>query len=253
MELNLLQGLVVEFAHLFALDSSELGRISNVTHTIDTGDNKPVCQLPRRVPFSLRGKVCQLIDEMLKQGIIVPSSSPWANPIVLVAKRDSTTRFCVDYRKLNAITKPDVFPLPCIDDSLDLLCSTQYSTSLDLASGYWQVGMDEESQEKTAFTTHTRLYKFIVMPFGLCNAPATFQRLMESVLSGLTCEKCLVYLDDVLVRGHTFQEHLSNLREVFTWLAKYKLIRREVDFLGYVVSGNGISVDERKLQLLPNT
>ena len=183
-----------------------------------------VSLLPQRVPFSLRGKVCQHIDEMLKQGVIVPLSSPWASPMVLVAKKDGKTRFCVDYRKLNAVTKPDVFPLPCIDDSLDLLCSTQYFISLDLASGYWQVGMDEESQEKRAFTTRTGLYKFTVMPFGLCNAPVTFQRLMESVLSGLACEKCLVYLDDdVLVIGDTFQEHLSNLMEIFWWLAKADL------------------------------
>ena len=255
-ELDQLQKLVVEFVDLFAMDTSELSRTSIVTHKINTGDNKPVRQLPRRVPFSLRGKVCQLIDDMLKQGVIVPSSSPWASPIVLVAKKDGTTRFCVDYRKLNAITKPDVFPLPRIDDSLDLLCGTQYFTSLDLASGYWQVGMDKESQEKTAFTTHNGLYEFTVMPFGLCNAPATFQRLMESVLSGLAREKCLVYLDDVLVIGSTFQEHLKNLREVFTRLAKAglklkpskcKLIRKELDFLGYVVSRNGISVDPKKV------
>ena len=135
VELDQLRGMVVEFTELFALATSELGRTSIVTYTIDTGDAKPVRQLPRRIPFSLRGKVCQLIDEMLKQGVVVPSSSPWASPIVLVAKKDGTTRFCVDYRKLNAITKSDVFPLPRIDDSLDLLCGTQYFTSLDLASG----------------------------------------------------------------------------------------------------------------------
>lgn len=255
-ELDELQGLVVEFASLFALDATELGRTSIVTHTINTGDCPPVRQPPRRVPFSLRGKVCQLIDNMLKQGVIVPSSSPWASPIVLVAKQDGSTRFCVDYRKLNAVTKLDVFPLPRIDDSLDLLAGTQYFTSLDLASGYWQVGMHEDSQEKTAFTTHAGLYEFTVMPFGLCNAPATFQRLMESVLSGLARKKCLVYLDDILVIGRTFEEHLSNLREVFTRLtraglklkpSKCKLARGEVDFLGYVVSRNGISADPKKV------
>ena len=127
----------------------------------------------------------QLVNEMLEQGVIVPSSSPWASPIVLLEKKDGSTRFCVDYRKLNAITKLDVFPLPRIDDSLNLLCGTKYFSSLDQASGYWQVGMAPTSQEKTLFTTHTGLYEFRVMPFGFCNAPATFQRLMENILAGL--------------------------------------------------------------------
>ena len=162
-------GLVNEYLDLFALSSTELGRTTVVEHSIDTTDHLPVKQPPRRVPFALRGKVVQLMDEMLAQGVITPSSSPWASPIVLVAKKDGSTRFCVDYRKLNAITKLDVFPLPRIDESLDLLSGTEYFSSLDLASGYWQVGMEPAAREKTAFTTHSGLYEFQVMPFGLCN------------------------------------------------------------------------------------
>ena len=223
-----------------------------MVHEINTGDHRLVRQPPRRVPFSLRGKVVQPIDEMLDQGVIVPSSSPWASPILLVAK-DRSMRFCVDYPKLNAITKLDVYPLPWIDDSLDLLANSRYFTSLDLASGYWQVGMDPASQEKTEFITYAGLYEFTVMPFGLCNALATFQCLMENVLAGLAREKCIVYLDDVLVIGQTFQEHLCNLREVFTrlsraglWLKplKCKLMQRKVEFLGYVVSADGVSAAE---------
>ena len=252
-----LVSLVTEFADLFALDSCELGRTSLVTHRIDTGDSPPIKQPPRRLPFALRHHMCQLTEEMLARGVIAPSSSPWASPVVLVAKRDGSTRFCVDYRRLNAVTKQDVFPLPRIDDSLDLLAGTRYFSSLDLASGYWQVGMDPNSQEKTAFTTHAGLYEFTVMPFGLCNAPATFQRLMEGVLVGLAREKCLIYLDDVLVIGQTFSEHLSNLREVFNRLttaglklkpAKCRLGREEVAFLGYVVSADGISADPGKVR-----
>ena len=249
--------MLAEFSDLFAMDNSELGRTSLVTHHIQTGDSLPIWQPPRRVPFALREHVYKLVDEMLAQGVVTPSSSPWASPIVLVAKRDGSTRFSVDYHRLNAVTKQDVFPLPRIDDSLDLLAGTRYFSSLDLASGYWQVGMDPESQEKTAFTTHAGLYEFTVMPFGLCNAPATFQRLMEGVLSGLAREKCMIYLDDVLVVGRTFTEHLSNLREVFNRLesaglklkpAKCRLVRKQVLFLGYVVSADGIAADSEKVR-----
>lgn len=112
-----------------------------------------------------------MVDKMVHQGVVQPSKSPWASPIVLVAKKDGTTRFCVDYRRLNAVTKMDVFPLPRIDDSLDLLARSKYFTALDLASGYWQVAMEERSRERTAFVTHSGLFEFLVMPFGLCNAP----------------------------------------------------------------------------------
>ena len=211
---------------------------------------------PRRTPFALRKKIEEMIQEMLERGVVTYSHSPWASPVVLVAKKDGTTQFCVDYRRLNSITRMDTFPLPRIDDSLDLLANTAYFTTLDLMSGYWQVGMDPESQPKTAFCSHSGLYEFTVMPFGLCNAPATFQRLMETVLAGLARDKCLVYLDDILVMGKNFEEHLSNLREVFGRLrkaglrlkpGKCHLAKREVAYLGYRVSNRGIIADSSKV------
>ena len=210
-----LKEMVLEYADMFALNPSELGTTDMVQHVIDTGDNHPVRQPPRCIPFALRGKVEEMVDDMLQHGIVKPSKSPWASPIVLVAKQDGATRFCVDYCRLNAVTKMDVFPLPRINDSLTLLAHCKYFTTLDLATGYWQVEMDPVSQEKTAFCTHSGLYEFTVMPFGLCNAPATFQRLMESVLAGLARDTCLVYIDDILVLGRTFEEHLQNLEKVF--------------------------------------
>ena len=126
--------------------------------------------------------VRQHVEEMLQHGVVRPSTSPWAAPIVLVRKKDGTTRFCVDYRKLNDVTRKDAYPLPRIDDTLDALAGAQVFTTLDLASGYWQVEMDAADREKTAFTTRHGLFEFQVMPFGLCNAPGTFQRLMEFVL-----------------------------------------------------------------------
>ena len=130
-----LQNLVLEFADIFALDESELSSTDLVTHVIDTGDTVPVKQHPRRIPFALRDRVDQLVKEMLDQGVVTPSKSPWASPVVLVAKKDGSTRFCVDYRRINSVTKTDVFPLPPVDDSLDQLSNSQYFTTLDLAAG----------------------------------------------------------------------------------------------------------------------
>ena len=127
------------------------------------------------MPFALRRKVDELVQEMLDQEVIEPSGSPWASPIVLVQKKDGGVRFCVDYRRLNQVMKLDEFPLPRIDDTLDLLTGSCYFSALDLALGYWQVAMDPNSKEKTAFTTFSGLYQFRKMPFGLVNAPDTFQ------------------------------------------------------------------------------
>ena len=133
---------------------------------------------------------------MLQRGIVQPSSSFWSSLVVMVRKKDDTWRFCIDYRKLNAVTHQDAYPLPRVDETLESLAGSTYFTTLDLASSYWQVEIDENSKEKTAFSTTRAHYKFNVMPFGLTNAPTTFQRLMECVLVGLTGEQCLIYLDD---------------------------------------------------------
>ena len=228
-------------------------------HGINTGDHSPIRQAPRRTPFTLRKKIEEMVDDMLEKEVIQPSKSPWASPVVLVTKKDGSARFCVDYRKLNAVTKLDVFPLPRIDDSLDSLAHAKYFTTLDLAAGYWQVPMEPHSQEKTAFSTHSGLYEFRVMPFGLCNAPATFQRLMETILTGLARDLCVVYLDDILVIGKTFVEHLQNLRQVFGHLReaglrlqpkKCHLALHSVEYLGYVVTDQGISADPRKVEAI---
>ena len=246
-----------EFSDTFALDPSELGCTDIVRHVIDTGVSPPVRQAARRVPFALRGKVEEMVEDMLQQDVIQPSNRPWASPIVLVAKKDGSTRFCVDYRKLNSVTKMDVLPLPRIDDSLDLLSKSKYFTTLDLASGYWQVMMDEGSREKTAFVTHSGLYEFLVMPFGLCNAPSTFQRLMETVLKGIARTKGVVYLGDILIMGETLEDHLENVREVLHRLraaglklnpGKCQFLQRSVQYLGHVVSESGILPDERKVE-----
>ncbi len=143
MEAAQLRSMLAEYADRFAQDDADLGSTDVVNHTIQTGDHPPIRQPARRVPFALQGKVEDMVDDMLRRGVIQPSNSPWASPIVLVAKKDGSTRFCVDYRRLNSVTKMDVFPLPRIDDSLVLLAKSKYFTTLDLASGYWQVAMDD--------------------------------------------------------------------------------------------------------------
>lgn len=153
----------------------ERGQTDLVEMVINTEGVDPIKQHPRRVPFSVRREVARQVDKMLQEGVISPSESPWSSPVVMVRKKDGTHRFCVDYRKLNSVTKRDQFPLPHIDDLLDQLGKAKYFSTLDLAAGYWQIQVHGEFQEKTAFSTPQGLFEFKVMPFGLTNAPAVFQ------------------------------------------------------------------------------
>ena len=157
---------------------------------------------------------------MLETGAIRPSSSPWASPIVLVRKKDGSVRFCVDYRKLNDATKKDVHPLPRTSDMLESLAGAKIFTTLDAASGYWQIPMSPPDIEKTAFICSEGLFEFTVMPFGLCNAPATYQRLMNLLLAGLTWQSCLVYIDDIIIFSADFATHRRDLEEVLQRLIR---------------------------------
>ena len=165
----------VEFHAAFALDDGERGEAKGVEYVIDTADSQSIRLIPRRVPFVLRDKITKMVQEMLKGEVIQESASLWASPVVLVRKKDGGLRFCVDYRRLNAVTHKDTFPLPRIDDLLDQLKGKNIFSTLDAKQGYWQIRVQNESQEKTAFVTFDGLYEFRVMPLGLCNAPATFQ------------------------------------------------------------------------------
>ncbi|KAL5515018.1 hypothetical protein EMCRGX_G000127 [Ephydatia muelleri] len=252
-----LTDLLTEFESILSDREDDLGRTHLVYHKIDTGDAVPIRQSARRLPYFQRVEVRKTIEDMLKRGIIEPSSSAWSSPVVLVKKKDGSTRFCIDFRKVNAVTTRDAQPLPRIDDTLDLLGGASYFSTLDLASGYWQVEVDPLDREKTAFITPFGLHQFRVMPFGLSNAPATFQRLMEQVLAGLHWSTCLVYLDDIIVFSRTVADHLDQLRDVFTSLknagltlkpSKCHLLQMEVRYLGHVVSGKGIQTDPEKVR-----
>ena len=155
------------------------------------------------------------VEEMLNNGIIRESNSPWSFPVVLVDKPDGTKRFCIDYRKLNEISKKDSYPLPRIVDTIDVLNGAKYFSTIDFCSGYWQIPLSETSIPKTAFTTKFGLFEWLRMPFGLSNAPSTFQRTMDVLLSRLTWKCCLVYIDDILVFSNSMDQHVKDLKLVF--------------------------------------
>ena len=202
------------YANVFMFEDGQSGSTNVVTHSINTGDSLPIKQHARHIPFALRKKVKGLADDMLEKKYIHLSKSPWASPVVLVAKQNDDTRFCVDYRRLHSVTKMDVYPLPRIDDMLDSLSEEHVFSILDLALRFWQVEGDKASQEKTAYITHHGVCEFDKMPFGITNALGTFQRLMETVLADLVRKICFMYLDDILIIAKTFEDHLENVARV---------------------------------------
>ncbi|KAL5471130.1 hypothetical protein EMCRGX_G029213 [Ephydatia muelleri] len=233
-----LQQLLLKYSGILSQYEGDLGRTDLVYHHIVTGDHKGIKQSGRRLPFHQREEVKELLDGMLERQVIEPSQGSWSSPVVLVKKKDGSTRFCVDFRQLNAVTKKDAQPLPRIDETLDVLGSALWFSCLDLTSGYWQVEVAPEDREKTAFVTPCGLFQFCVMPFGLTNAPATFQRLMERVLAGLHWTTCLIYLDDILIFSATVQQHFTRLREIFDRLkqAGLKIKPSLYDAIGYLAA-----------------
>ncbi|CAF2035716.1 unnamed protein product [Rotaria magnacalcarata] len=242
--------------------NEQAGRTKKLQHRINL---VPDAQAYNSPPFRYAPERKQIIEEnlkdMLDQGIISPSASPWASPVILAPKKDGTLRFCVDYRKLNSVTIRDAYPIPRIDDTLDSLQEAKFVSTLDLRSGYWQVEMDKNSREKTAFVTHEGLFEFNVMPFGLTNAPATFQRLMDIVLAGLKWQCFLVYIDDVVIFSPTFEQHIIDLEKVFQALqsanlilkaAKCQFCRRDLRYLGHIITQNGIKPDPDLVKSVTN-
>ena len=200
--------MALKYQDEFKSPEGENGRTEVTEHGIDEQDNHPIKGNYISLPFARQVACDKEVEKMLDDDIIEPSDSPWASPVVMVTKKEGSIRFCADYRRLNSLVCKDAYPLPKIDG----FCT------MDLASGYWQIKMKEEDKHKTAFVTRKGLFQFKVMPSGLSNAPVTFQRLMEKVLMGLKWQRCLVYLDDIILFGKTFDETLANLDYVMARL-----------------------------------
>ena len=235
----------------------KLGCTDLVQHKIDTEGHEPIKQRYYPLSPSMQEIMDKELDKMLKEDIVEPSSSPWSSPVVLVKKPDSTYRFCVDYRKLNKVTKKDAYPLPYMTQILDRLRNAHYLSSIDIKSAYWQIMIHPDSRPKTAFTVPSRgLFQFKRMPFGLHNAPATWQRLIDSVLGADLEPSVFVYLDDIIIATADFEKHIYIVNEVLKRLKKAGLTlnweknqfcRHELRYLGYVVDSTGLRVDPAKV------
>lgn len=254
--------LLAKYESIFAKDDLDIGLFTgDITHKIDTGNAHPIRQKMRRTPLGFEAEEKEHLDQLLGAGFIEPSTSEWASPPVLVRKKDGKLRYCIDFRKLNDVTVKDAFPIANIETCLDTLRGSVFMSTLDMASGYYQIKLDEKDKHKTAFVTKHGLFQYTRLPFGLCNSPATFCRVVQLVLQGLTWVECLAYLDDVIVLGDSFDGHLANLEKVFERFKRYNLklkpskcflFQTKVKFLGKIVDKTGISINPESMEALKN-
>jgi len=248
---------VRENEDLFAAAGENLGCHPDIAVRIHT-EGPPIKRRPYRLPLTKRAALDRKLDELLDQGVIVPSSSPWASPVVLVEKKDTTEgpRFCVDFTALNKVTRKDAYPIPLIRDIFDQLQGATVFSTLDLKSGFHQLPLHPDDQEKTAFVCHRGLFEWTRLPMGLCNASQLFQRAMEVVLKGLIGNVCMLYIDDIVVYSKDAAEHERHLALMFERLRQYNLRLNpkkcvfgltEVKLLGYIVSEAGLKADPDKV------
>ena len=253
------RSLLCEYSDQFSRSSHDLGSCGIEQHTIKLKPgSQPIKQRPYRIPLAKREIAKQEIKLMAEKKLIEPSYSAWCSPAVLVPKRDGSTRFCIDYRRLNAVTVPDSHPLPRTDDTLSALGGAKWFSTLDLRSGYHQIEIQPSDRPLTAFAIPgSGLWQFRVLPFGLINGPSAFERALERIMVNLAYVILLIYLDDIIVYSKTFEAHLENLKEVLERLrganlklhpTKCKLFAKQVSFLGHRVSEEGISTDPEKVK-----
>uniref|UniRef100_A0A1I8B3U1 RNA-directed DNA polymerase n=1 Tax=Meloidogyne hapla TaxID=6305 RepID=A0A1I8B3U1_MELHA len=260
-ENSALKELIIDFEEIFALDDKELTQTNLIEHQIETANAQPVKTRCRPIPYAYREKVALMIQDYLERGIIRGSNSPWASPIVIVPKKDGSLRFCVDFRGVNSVTIKDSYPLPNIDNILLTLGGKKFFSCLDFLSGYWQIKMEPQSIEKTAFITEFGLHEFLVLPFGLCNAVATFQRFMNKLFEDVVNKFVFIYIDDILIASESWEEHIEHLKIIFKRIseaglklkiAKCKFACTEIPFLGHILTREGIKKDAEKTKAVVN-
>ena len=244
------KALLLEFHHVFSLEPNEIGCTDATKHVIELMKDEPFKERFCRIAPPLVDEVRQHIQEMLDGGAIRPSQLPWYNAVVLVRKKDRSLWFCINFRRLNTRTKKDTYPLPRMQETMESMVGAQHFSCMDLKSGFWQVQMDEESRQYTAFTVGSMgVYEFLRMPYRLCNAPAMFQHLMQNCLGELNLTYTLIYLDDVIVYSKTEEEHLVHLHAVLERFMEHGLklkpskcnfFRTEISYLGHKVSTAGM-------------
>ena len=237
-----LRSLISEFSDVFASNPKKPTLVKHMEHHIVTNDAQPVCNKPHSIPYAWNKEINVQSQQMLQNEIIRPSSSPWNAPVILVKKKDESMRFVCDFRGLNDVTKKDSYPLPHIRDVIDKMQGTRYWTTLDAASAYWSMPLAEEDKEKTAFSVPRGKYEFTVTPYGLCNAGASYQRMMDISLAGLPSDRILAYMDDIAIFSTSFNDHIQDLRNIFQRLrfsgislklSKCVFASEQVNFLGF--------------------
>jgi transposase InsO family protein len=254
-----LRNIVEQNRQAFAFSDAEIGLAKGHYCVVDTGDSPPIYQRPYRQSPTARQITQDILNEDLKNGLIQPSKSPYGSPVVLVKKKDGSHRLCIDFRKLNKSVKKNTYPIPLIDDVVDHLHGTAFMSTVDANQGFKQMEVHPDSIEKTAFVTPDGKYECLRMPFGLCVSPAEYQMMMDKVLGSLKWSICMVYIDDIVIHGKSWQEHLERLNTVLRTLSnagitlkpkKCRLGFTELPYLGYIISSEGISVDPEKISAI---
>ena len=246
-------------SHLFAKCLKDLTRTHIIKHNIRTIPHEPISRGPYRCSPKEKQAIEKQIKEMLDANIIRESKSPYASPVVMVVKANGQMRFCVDYRGINAVTIRDSYPIPRIQELMTAFNGSQLFSTLDMASGYWQIEMAEEDIEKTSFITHCGLFDFLVCPFGLCSLPETYQRMIDKMIAGLKWKICVAYLDDIIVYSQDFASHINNLKQVFKAIESANLRMNpskchfgldKIKYLGWIVSAEGTLPDPEKVSII---